>query len=159
MREFDRSAMSFITPFGSFCYVTIPFGLKNVGATYQRCMQKCFHDQLGRNLKVYIDDIVIKTRRASDLVQDLEETFANLRRYRIKLNPEKCVFEVPSGKLLGFVISERGIEANPEKISAILNLGPISNVKGVQRLTGCLAALSRFISRLREKAMPFYRLL
>ena len=159
MRGSDRPATSFITPFGSFCYITMPFGLKNAGATYQRCMQKCFRNQLGRNLEVYVDDIVIKTRRTSDLIQDLEEAFANLRRYRIKLNPEKCVFGVPSGKLLGFVISERGIEANPEKISAILKLGPIGNVKGVQKLTGCLAALSRFISRLGEKAMPFYRLL
>src|SRR5579859_1621182 len=83
----------------------------------------------------------------------------NLRRYRIKLNPEKCVFGVPKGKLLGFVISEHGIEANKEKISAIISMGPISNLKGVQRLTGCLAALSRFISRLGEQGMPLYKLL
>ena len=86
-------------------------------------------------------------------------TFANLRRFNIKLNPEKCVFGVPKGKLLGYIVSERGIKANPEKIVAISNMGPIRNVKGVQRLTGCLAALSRFISRLGERGMPLYKLL
>ena len=86
-------------------------------------------------------------------------TFMNLRRINIKLNPEKCVFVVPRGKLLGYIVSEHGIEANPEKIIAISNIGPIRNVKGVQRLTGCLVALSRFISRLGERGMPLYKLL
>ena len=85
--------------------------------------------------------------------------FANLRRFNIKLNPEKCVFRVSKGKLLGYIVSERGIEANPEKIAAISNMGPIRNVKGIQRLTSCLAALSRFISRLDEQGMPLYKLL
>ena len=85
--------------------------------------------------------------------------FSNLRRFNIKRNPEKCVFGVPKGKLLGYIISEHVIEANPEKIIAISNMGPIRNVKGVQRLTGCLAALSRFISRFDEWGMPLYKLL
>ena len=86
-------------------------------------------------------------------------TFANLRRFKIKLNPEKCVFGVPKGKLLGYIVSEHGIEANPKKITTISNIGPIRNVKDVQRLTSCLAALSRFISRLGERGMPLYKLL
>ena len=86
-------------------------------------------------------------------------TFANLRRFNIKLNPEKCVFGVPKGKLLGYIVSEHGIEANPKKITAISNMGPIRNVKGIQRLTSCLAALSRFISWLGEWEMPLYKLL
>ena len=86
-------------------------------------------------------------------------TFANLRRFSVKLNPEKCVFGVPKGKLLRYIVSERGIEANPKKITAISNMGPIRNVKGVQRLTDCLVALSRFISRLGECGMPLYKLL
>ena len=86
-------------------------------------------------------------------------TFANLRRFNIKLNPEKCVFGVPKGKLLGYIVSERGIEANPKKITAISNMVPICNIKGIQRLTSCLATLSRFISRLSERGMPLYRLL
>ena len=86
-------------------------------------------------------------------------TFVNLRRFNIKLNPEKCVFGVSKGKLLGYIVFERGIEANPEKIMAIANMGPILNIKGVQRLTGCLVALSRFISRLGERGKPLYKLL
>ena len=159
VEESDQPATAFITPFGCFCYVKMPFGLKNAGATYQRCMQSCLREQIGRNLEVYVDDIVVKSKSTGDLIANLEETFSNLRRFNIKLNPEKCVFGVPKGKLLGFNISERGIEANPEKISAIMSMGPIHDVKGVQRLTGCLAALSRFISRLGERGMPLYKLL
>ena len=97
--------------------------------------------------------------QACDLIVNLAATFMNLRRFNIKLNPEKCVFGVSKGKLLGYIMSERGIEANPEKITAISNMGPILNVKGVQRLTGCLATLSRFISRFGEWGMPLYKLL
>jgi hypothetical protein len=89
------------------------FGLKNVGATYQRAIQMCFADQLHRNVEAYVDDVVIKTRNPDDLIADLEETFSSLRRIWWKLNPTKCIFGVPSGKLLGFIVSNRGIEANP----------------------------------------------
>jgi len=102
---------------------------------------------------------VVKTAQACDLIANLATTSANLRRFKIKPNPEKCVFGVPKGKLLGYIVSEHGIEANPEKIMAISNMGPIRNVKDVQRLTGCLATLSRFISRLGERGMPLYKLL
>jgi hypothetical protein len=101
----------------------------------------------------------MKTNKYDDLITDLEETFANLRRFQIKLNPEKCVFKVPKGKLLGFMVSDRGIKANQEKIEAIQCMGPIQNFKGVQRLIGCVNALSQFVSRFREKGMPLYRLL
>src|SRR6266540_3176589 len=138
---------SFIVPFGAYCYITMPFGLKNAGATYQWAKQRYLHDQLGRNVEAYVDDVVIKSRVREDLISDLSETFTNLRRFRWKLNPEKCVFGVPSGKLLGFIVSYRGIEINPEKL------------KDIQKLTGCMAALSRFVSRLGERAMPFYKLL
>ena len=113
-------------------------------------MLNCFGDLIGQTVEAYVDDIVVKTKRANHLVADLEQTFAKLRANGIKLNPEKCVFGVPRGMLLGFIISERGIEANPEKISAITRMGPIQNIKGVQRIIGCLAALSRFILRLGE---------
>ena len=101
----------------------------------------------------------MKTAQASDLIANLAATFANLRRFSVKLNPKKCVFRVPKGNLLGYIVSERDIEANPKKITAISNMGPIRNFKGVQRPTGCLAALSRFISRLGERGMPLYKLL
>jgi hypothetical protein len=137
----------------------MPFGLRNAGATYQRCMNHVFGEHIGRTVKAYIDDIIVKTRKASDLLSNLEITFRCLRAMGVKLNPEKCVFGVPRGMLLGFIVSEWGIEANPEKIAAITNMGPIKDLKGVQRVIGCLAALSRFISRLGEKGLPLYRLL
>ena len=102
---------------------------------------------------------VVKMAQACDLIANLAETFANLRRFNIKLNPEKYVFGVPKVKLLGYIMFERSIEANLETITAISNMGPIRNVKGIQRLTGCLAALSRFISRLGEQGMTLYKLL
>jgi hypothetical protein len=159
MKESYQLATSFITPFGMYCYTTMPFGLRNAGATYQRCMNHVFGDHIGRTVKAYVDDIVVKTRKASDLLSNLEVTFRCLRAKGVKLNPEKCVFGVPRGMLLGFIVSGRGIEANPKKIAAITNMGPIKDLKGVQRVMGCLEALSRFISRLGEKGLPLYRLL
>src|SRR5207244_9537944 len=132
---------------------------KNAGATYQRAMQRCLHDQLGRNMEAYIDDVVIKSRIKEDLVSDLSETFTNLRRFRWKLNPEKCVFRVPSGKLLGFIVWYRSIEVNPKELKDIFRMNLLTTLKDVQKLTGCMAALSRFISRLGERTMPFYKLL
>nr|CAE02263.2 OSJNBb0049I21.2 [Oryza sativa Japonica Group] len=158
-QESDCLKASFITPFGAYCYVTMPFGLKNAGATYQRMIQRCFSTQIGRNVEAYVDDVVVKTKQKDDLILDLEETFASIRAFRMKLNPEKCTFGVPSGKLLGFMVSHRGIQANPEKVTAILNMKPPSTQKDVQKLTGCMAALSRFVSRLGERGMPFFKLL
>jgi hypothetical protein len=100
-----------------------------------------------------------KIKRDGDLVPDLTEVFAKLRQHGVKLNPEKCIFRVPRGILLGFVMSERGIEANLEKISTIMDIGPIKNLKGIQRVTGCLATLSRFIARLGERSLPLYKLM
>src|SRR3954471_18312857 len=104
LRVEDEVKTAFITPYGVFCYQTMPFGLKNAGATYQQMMQKCLADQIGRNVQVYVDDIVIKTYSANTLLDDLRETFAALNKYRIKLNPKKCVIGVPAGKLLGYMV-------------------------------------------------------
>ena len=136
MKESVQLATSFITPFGSFCYISMPFGLKNVGAMYQRCMLRCFRDLIGRTVEAYIDDIVVKSKWADQVVADLEQTFTKLQANGIKFNPEKCVFGVSRGMLLGFIIFERGIEANLEKISAITRMSLIQNIKGVQRVTG-----------------------
>jgi hypothetical protein len=155
----DEDKMAFITPHGVYCYRMMPFGLKNARATYQRCMQACLKEQIGRNVEVYVDDIVIKSTKTDSLLDDLWETFANLDRYSIKLNQKKCSFGEPIGQLLGYLISERGIEGNPQKIQAIINMQPPKTLQHVQQLTGRLAALSRFISKLGEKALPFYRLL
>ena len=112
----------FITPFGAYCYTTMSFGLKNAGATYQRAIQMCLDQQIGRNVKAYIDDVVVKSKTANNLIADLEEMFTNLKRYRCKLNPSKCIFGVPSGILLGYIVSARGIEPNPDKVSAAYRL-------------------------------------
>jgi ribonuclease HI len=135
------------------------FGLKNAGTTYQRAIQACFKRQLNKNVKAYVGDVVVKTRNSSTLIDDLEETFASLCEYHWKLNPNKCIFGAPSGKLLGFIISHRGIEANPEKIPAITNMKAPTCIKDVQKLTGCMAALNRFISELGEWGLPFFKLL
>jgi hypothetical protein len=100
---------------------------------------------IGRIIEAYVDDIVIKSKKTGDLVPDLTEVFTKLRQHGVKLNPKKYVFGVPRGMLLSFVVSERGIEANPEKISAIMDMGPVKNLKGVQCVTSCLAALGHFI--------------
>jgi hypothetical protein len=122
-------------------------------------MQHIFGEHIGATVEAYVDDIVVKTKTISNLINDLDVAFKCLRAKNIKLNSEKCIFGVPRGMLLGFIISKRGIEANPEKITTISKIGPIHDLKGVQRVTGCLAALSRFISHLGEKALPLYRLL
>jgi hypothetical protein len=159
MKESDQLATSFIAPFGMYCYVTMSFDLRNAGATYQRCMQHIFGDHIGRTVEAYVDDIVVKTRKADDLVNDLRAAFDCLRANGVKLNPEKCVFGVPRGMLLGYIVSQWGIEPNPEKVTALERIGPIRDLKGVQKVLECLAALSRFISRLGEKGLPLYRLL
>jgi hypothetical protein len=122
-------------------------------------MQHVFGKHIGPTVEAYVDDIMVKSKRISNLVDDLDIAFKCLKEKNIKLNLEKCVFGVPRCMLLGFIISERGIEANPEKISMITKMSPIRDLRGVQKVTGCLAALSRFILRLGKKALPLYRLL
>ena len=125
MKESDQLATSFITPFGMYCYVTMSFGLGNARATYQHCMLHVFGDHIGRNVEAYVDDIVVKSRKTGDMVADLKITFDCLRAKGVKLNLEKCVFGVPRGMLLGFIVSQRGIEPNPEKVETIRRMGPI----------------------------------
>jgi hypothetical protein len=132
MKESDQLATSFVTPYGTYCYVTMPFGLKNTGATYQRTMQKCLADQIGCNIHAYMDDIAVVSKKQDDLIADLQEAFTNLRKNNMMLNPMKCVFGVPAGQLLGFIISHRGIEVNLEKIKAILDISRPNDPKDVQ---------------------------
>jgi hypothetical protein len=140
MKESDQLATSFVTPYGTYFYVTMMFGLKNAGATYQRTMQKCPVDQIGRNIHAYMDNIAVMFKKQDDLIADLQETFSNLRKYNMVLNPTKCVFGVPAGQLLGFIVSHHGIEVNPKKIKAILDNSRPNNLKDVHRLIGCMAA-------------------
>ena len=146
MAESDQATTAFITPYDPFCFNIMPFRLKNAGATYQRMIQTCLETQIGKTVEAYVDEVVIKTRHVESLIDDLRLTFDNLRTYDIKLNPEKCIFGVPAGKLLGFIVSGRGIEANPTKIRALSQLAIPTDLKQIQKLTGCVAALSHFIS-------------
>ena len=122
-------------------------------------MNKMFTHQLGRNIQVYVDDMLMKSVRENDHLNDLQETFNTLRSYNMKLNPSKCVFGVTAEKFLGFMVSQRGIEVNPEKVQAILELEPPRTVKAVQSLNRKVAALNRFVSKATDKCLPFFRVL
>jgi hypothetical protein len=159
MDKDDQEKTSFITSRGLFCYRVMPFGLKNARAIYQRLMNKMFHNQIRRNVEVYIDDMLVKTKDEGKHLDDLEKTFKTLHQYRMKLNPNKCVFGVSTGKFLGFMVSQRGIEANLDKIKAILKMTPPRTAKEVQSLTGRIAGLNRFVSRATDKCLPFFKML
>ena len=131
MDEADQGKTSFVTSQDHFCYKVMPLGLKNLSATYQRLMNKMFANQIGRNVQVYVDDMLVKIRREEYHLKDLEETFGTLRSYNMKPNSSKCTFEVTAGKFLGFMVSQKGIETNPDKIRAIVEMAPPKNVKEV----------------------------
>ncbi|CAJ2657743.1 unnamed protein product [Trifolium pratense] len=134
----------------------MPFGLKNAGATYQRLMDRVFSEQIGKNLEVYIDDMVVKTPEGNHHDEDLLDILGSVRKYNMRLNPAKCSFGVQAGKFLGFMLTSRGIEANPEKCRAIIEMRSPTSVKEVQTLTGRIAALSRFLSCAGEKGFHFF---
>ena len=159
LRKEDQEKTALITPRGVFYYKVMPFGLKNAGATYQRMITKMFSKLLGKTVEVYIDDMVVKSVKGMNHVEDLEQVFGILRRHNLKLNASKCAFGVGSGKFLGFLVTQHGIEANPNQIAAIQGLQPPRNVREVQRLTGMAAALNRFISKSAEKCRPFFDLI
>ncbi|XP_072064573.1 uncharacterized protein [Arachis hypogaea] len=131
MHRPDEDKTAFITPRGTFCYKVMPFGLKNAGATYQRLMNRIFHDLIGKTVEVYVDDILAKTTRPDDLLNDLASVFASLRQHGMRLNPLKCAFAMEAGKFLGFMITQRGVEANPEKCQAILQMKSPGCIKDV----------------------------
>ncbi|KAL0416355.1 UNVERIFIED_CONTAM: hypothetical protein Slati_3467400 [Sesamum latifolium] len=128
----DCKRVSFIILPGTFCYVAMPFELKNAGATYQRLVDKIFHPQLGRNVEVYVDDMLVKSKEAQNHITDLEEMFFVLRNYRLKLNLGKCVFRVWGGRFLKVMVTQRGIEANPHKIKVILDMKAPTNISEIQ---------------------------
>jgi hypothetical protein len=124
MKEEDKASTSFITPFDTYCFIRMPEGLKNAGSTFSRLTKMVLESQVGRNIFTYVDNIVVASRSKEDHLADLAETFANMRDARLRLNPEKCIFGVRQGKILGYLVSHRGIEANPTKIQAIINMTP-----------------------------------
>ena len=159
MAKEDQEKTAFITSQGLYCYRVMPFGLKNAEATYQRLVNQMFSKQIGRNVEVYVDDMLVKSKEEENHLDDLRETFNTLRQYNMKLNPFKCAFGVSSGKFLKFMVSQRGIEANPEKVKAILEMSSSKTVKEVQSLIGRVAALNRFISKATDKCLPFFKTL
>ncbi|KAL3518677.1 hypothetical protein ACH5RR_021266 [Cinchona calisaya] len=156
MARKDEEKTSFITDRSTYYYSTMSFGFKNTGATYQRLVNKTFKSRIGRNMEVYIDDMVVKSRTYEEILEDLRETFETLRSIQMRLNPKKYTFGVPSKKFLGFIVSHRRIEANPEKVQAIINMKTPTSVKEVQRLTGRMAALNRFLSKSAERGLLFF---
>nr|QVT92263.1 reverse transcriptase [Solanum chacoense] len=136
MDEEDAEKTAFITPWGVYHYRVMPFGLKNAGSTYMRAMTTIFHDMIHKEIEVYVDDVIIKSRKSSDHLTNLRKFFDRLRRYNLKLNPAKYVFGVPAGKLLGFIVSRRGIELDPSKIKAIQELPPPKTKKKVMSFLG-----------------------
>ncbi|KAK9050039.1 hypothetical protein SSX86_030992 [Deinandra increscens subsp. villosa] len=155
----DEDKTAFITNEGLFCYKKMPFGLKNAGATYQRLMDKTFQAQVGRNLEAYVDDVVIKSCEEKDMIEDIEETFGNLRRINMKLNPKKCSFAMEEGKFLGVLVNNNGIQAHPGKVKAVLEMSPPKTLKDIQTLNGRLVALHRFLSKAAERTVPFIKVL
>jgi ribonuclease HI len=159
MKKEDELKTSFITPSGTYCYLRMPEGLKNVGESFSRMTARVLHSQIGRNVLTCVDDIIVKSTKQENHIADLQETFANFRQAGLKLNPGKCVFGVKKGKFLGCLVSTKGIEANPSKIEAILRMEPPNTKKGAQQLAGRLASLNRFISRSAERNLPFFEIL
>lgn len=157
MNKEDEEKTNFITPDGTFCFRRMAEGLRNAGPTFARMTVEVFKDD--PSVSAYVDDIVIQSKLKADHITDLSRTFDKLKKAKLRLNPKKCIFGVRKGKLLGCLVSARGIEANPTKINAILTMQPPTSRKLAQRLTGCLASLSRFISCLAERGLPFFEVL
>jgi hypothetical protein len=159
MARDDRKHTAFVTVDGLYCYIVMPYGLLNALPTFAHALNITLDDLIRDIVEVYVDDIVVKTTESDSLLENLAQVFDKLRVTSTKLNPEKWVFGVSAGKLLGFLVSHRGIETNPDKVRAIEAMRPPVRLKDIQRLTGSLAALSCFISRLAERALPFFKLM
>ena len=159
MDEEDAEKMAFITPWGVYHYRVMPFGLKNAGATYKRAMTTILHDMIHKEIEVYVDDVIIKSREKTNHLTHLRKFFECSRRYNLKLNPSKCVFGVPARKLLEFIVSRRGIELDPSKIKAIQELSPPKTRKELMSFLGRLNYISRFIAQSTVVCEPIFKLL
>jgi hypothetical protein len=159
MNPDDQDKTSFITDLEVFFYNVRPFGLKNAGAIYHWMMDKVFVEMRGREVEVYIDDMIVKTKDGEDPSKDLKSVFQRLLRYNLRLNPLKCTFGMEVGKFLGFILTSRSIEANPDKCQAILDIGSPRSVKDVQQLTRRIAALSRFLLASAKRCLPMFKIL
>ncbi|GJR75466.1 reverse transcriptase domain-containing protein [Tanacetum coccineum] len=158
MAESDEEKTTFHTIQGD-CYTKMPFGFKNVGATYQRLVDKAFDSQIGQNIEVYVDDLVIRSYTEAEMLRDIDETFCMLRRINMKLNPKKCTFGAVKGMFMGYMISPEGIKPCPDKTEVVLQLPSPRAIKEVQSLNGKLANLNRFLSKSAEKSLPLFKTL
>ncbi|GJU05327.1 reverse transcriptase domain-containing protein [Tanacetum coccineum] len=159
MAKEDENKTAFHAPKGVYCYKKITFGLKNARATYQRLLDKVFKSQNGRNMEVYVDDMVIKIRDKEDMLADIQGTFERLQRINMNLNPKKCSFGMEEGQFLGHIVSKQGFKANPTKVQASTSLKRPKTIKKVQSLNGKLAAFNRFLAKSAEKSLPFFETL
>ncbi|XP_023758475.1 uncharacterized protein LOC111906920 [Lactuca sativa] len=159
MSKEDEKKTTFYTDHGMFCYTKMTFGLKNVGATYQRLVDSIFAKQIGRNIEVYVDDMVIKSPNEEKMLQDIEETFKTLEVTKMKLNPAKCTFGVEEGQFLGYYVTRQGVQPSPIKVDEFIETPTPNSLRDAQGLNGKLTALSRFISKSSDKAMPLFHTL
>ncbi|KAM1281988.1 hypothetical protein ACFX2H_022403 [Malus domestica] len=161
MAKEDIHKTSFRSPghVGAYEYLVMPFGLKNVGATYQRAMNTIFHDLIGHNMEVYIDDIVVKSKTEEQHLVDLRQALMRMRIHKLKMNPKKCAFGVRSGNILGFLVHQRGVEVDKNKAWAIMESPPPTNKVQLHRLLGKINFLRRFVANLAGKIQPLTSLL
>ena len=159
MASEDKNDTAFITHRGVFAYNVVPFGLLNAGATFQKTMDTIFEPQIGRNMQIYVDDMIVKSLKIEDHLVDLKETFVRIRANQMRLNPTKCSFGLGGGKFLGYLLTQRGIEADPTQIKAIQDMPAPRSIKELQVLTWCIAALRRFIPQSSKRCLPLYEVI
>lgn len=156
MNKEDEEKTTFYTDHGAFCYTKMPSGLKNARGTYQRLVDSIFAKWIGRNIKVYMNDMVIKIPDEEKLIEDVEESFKTLEKVKMKLNPYKCTFGVEEGQFLGYHIAKKGIQPSPVKVDELMETPPPNTLRYAQGLNGKITALSCFLSKSVEKAMPLF---
>nr|KAJ0216727.1 hypothetical protein LSAT_V11C300147310 [Lactuca sativa] len=159
MSKEDEEKTTFYTDHGTFCYTKMPFGLKNAGATYHRLVDSIFAKQIGWNIEVYVDDMVIKSPNEEKMLQDIEETFKTLEVAKMKLNLAKCTFGVEEGQFLGYYVTRQGVQPSPSKVDEFIEMPTLNSLRDAQGLNGKLTTLSRFISKSVDKAMPLFHTL
>ena len=148
---------TFVTPWDTYCYIVMPFGLINVGATYQRTTTTLLHDMMHKEVEVYVDDRIVKSKDRSGHITNLRKFFTRIQKYKMRLNPAKCTFGVTFGKLLGYVVSKRGIEVDLSKIKAITEMKPPKDLSGIESFLGHIQYISRFISKLTMICEPIFK--
>jgi hypothetical protein len=159
MAEEDKSKTAFVTHWGTFVYDVMPFGLKNAGATYQRVMVTLFHDMIHHEVEVYVDEMISKSRTTQDHLINLRKLFQRLKKYQLRLNPNKCAFGITSGKLLGFIVSGRGIEIDPAKVQAIRSMLAPKTEKEIRSFLGRINYVACFFAQLTATCEPLFKLL